>query len=104
MAQKGECGPLQVFPEGCTTNGKYLIQFKKGAFASLKPVKPLINITKSTKLNQTRGDVMNIWHWSFLVPFAGIFTQTELLEMPVFAPNEYFWKNYWDGKDPEIKW
>ena len=24
--------------------------------------------------------------------------------MPVFAPNEYFWKNYWDGKDPKTKW
>ena len=24
--------------------------------------------------------------------------------MPVFAPNEYFWNNYWDGKDPDTKW
>ena len=24
--------------------------------------------------------------------------------MPVFAPNEYFWEHYWDGKDPETKW
>jgi hypothetical protein len=23
-------------------------------------------------------------------------------EMPVFRPNEFFWKNYWDGK--EDKW
>ena len=49
--QKGESGPLQVFAEGCTTNGKYIIKFKKGAFASLLPVKPLVNITKSTRLN-----------------------------------------------------
>lgn len=21
------------------------------------------------------------------------------VEMPVFAPNEYFWKNHWDGKE-----
>ena len=25
-----------------------------------------------------------------------------LNELPVFQPNEYFWKNYWDGK--EEKW
>ena len=24
--------------------------------------------------------------------------------MPVFAPNEYFWKNHWDGKNEEDKW
>ena len=24
--------------------------------------------------------------------------------MPVFAPNEYFWKNHWDGKDEKGKW
>jgi len=47
---------------------------------------------------------MNLWAWSFLVPFAGIFTQTELLELPVFAPNDYFWDKYWDGKDPMTKW
>ena len=26
------------------------------------------------------------------------------MEMPVFAPNEYFWNKYWDGKDPNKKW
>lgn len=26
------------------------------------------------------------------------------MEMPVFAPNEYFWKNHWDGKDESKKW
>jgi len=25
-----------------------------------------------------------------------------MYEMPVFTPNEYFWKNHWDGK--EEKW
>ena len=25
-----------------------------------------------------------------------------LKEMPVFRPNEYFWKHHWDGKEP--KW
>ena len=24
--------------------------------------------------------------------------------MPIFAPNEYFWENHWDGKDPKMKW
>jgi len=34
--------PLAIYPEGGTTNGKYLIQFKRGAFTSLRAVKPII--------------------------------------------------------------
>jgi len=35
---KDEAAPIQIFPEGCTTNGEGIIKFKKGAFASLLPV------------------------------------------------------------------
>ena len=42
MAEEGKAGPILIFPEGCSTNGKYMIQFKKGAFFSLKPVKPFV--------------------------------------------------------------
>ena len=31
--------PLAVFPEGTLTNGTALLQFKKGAFKDLKPMK-----------------------------------------------------------------
>ena len=93
-----------VFAEGGTTNGQNLIKFKKGAFASLKPVKPLVVREWSLVGSATRGDVMGIWHWSFLIPFMCVFYTAEMLEMPVFEPNEYFWKKYWDGKNEEDKW
>lgn len=31
-----------------------------------------------------------------------LFTIYTVYEMPVFAPNDYFWKHHWDGK--EEKW
>ena len=93
-----------IFPEGCTTNGTCLLNFKSGAFSSLKPVKPFINRSVCPRLNQAMGSVMNLWHWTFLIPFQGGCYKSENLEMPVFAPNEYFWKNHWDGKDPKMKW
>lgn len=39
-AEAGIRPPIHIFPEGSTTNGSALLKFKKGAFASLKAVKP----------------------------------------------------------------
>ena len=102
--EQGLAPPLLIFPEGCTTNGQYLLSFKSGAFASLKPVKPYINKTNCNRCNQAMGSVLNLWHWTFVVPFKGLFYSSEQLELPVFAPNEYFWKHHWDGKDEKEKW
>lgn len=41
--QDGRYKPLIIFPEGTTTNGNFLIRFKRGAFVSLLPVQPLVN-------------------------------------------------------------
>lgn len=41
-----------------------------------------------------------MWHMVY-TPYSLI--QTSVLhEMPVFAPNEYFWRHHWDSK--EEKW
>jgi len=37
-----------------------------------------------------------------MIPMMAGVTFQCLHEMPVFEPNEYFWKNHWDGK--EEKW
>ena len=44
---------------------------------------------------------MPVWTW-MMMSFSPIFVQISVLEMPVFEPNEYFWKHHWDGK--EEKW
>lgn len=33
--------PLHVFPEGATTNGEYLLKFKKGPFSGFNSVQPV---------------------------------------------------------------
>ena len=40
--EKGEMPMVSLFPEGCTTNSSCMIRFKKGAFAALRPVRPLV--------------------------------------------------------------
>lgn len=37
----GELPSLLIFPEGTTTNAKYVVNFKRGAFESMCPVKLL---------------------------------------------------------------
>ena len=52
---------LCVYPEGTTTNGKCLVQFKKGAFTSNKPVQPIVLQYTSTFLNlSANGDMANM--------------------------------------------
>lgn len=103
-AIKGESPPIYIFPEGCGTNGNYLIKFKKGAFASLLPVKPYIIKNQSLFGNGLNlGSALGYWHYAFVI-FSSVAGYASFSEMPVFAPNDYFWKNHWDGKDPADKW
>lgn len=38
--------PLLIFAEGTTSNGSHLMKFKKGAFATLKRVSPMVMVYK----------------------------------------------------------
>lgn len=41
-AEQGLFPPLIIYPEGATTNGKSILKFKRGAFAALRPVQPIV--------------------------------------------------------------
>lgn len=101
-AEKGEAPPLMMCPEGATTNGKYLIQFKRGAFFSLRAVKPYFSSYWTlTNVRPVHGDSISFLAYMNVLYACGIVAVT-YNEMPVFKPNEYFWKHHWDGK--EDKW
>ena len=90
--------PLCIFPEGGTTNGRHLIAFKRGAFASLRPVKPVV-------LKYAYGMLSPAWD---VIPFLPLlFMQMSLFdfkctvkELPLFIPNEYLFTTHSDkGND-----
>ena len=87
--------PLLLFPEGTTTNGKYLLKFKKGAFYNLLPIKPQIILigdnldysisigTSSAPFNYFRS----LCYFTFTI---------NLCELPVIKPTDYMWEHYGD--------
>lgn len=93
---------MLIFPEGCTTNGNYVISFKRGAFLSLRSVQPVAaKIWSVGPFKPVSGDVGSLLSWILLLPEALMWGYTRDV-MPTFTPNEYFWKHHWDGK--EEKW
>lgn len=101
-AEKGERTPLMMCPEGATTNGKYLIQFKRGAFYSLRAVKPYVSkFWTLTGVLPVHGDSISFLAY-FNILFMTGFCAVTYQEMPDFKPNDYFWEHHWDGK--EEKW
>lgn len=94
--------PLTIFAEGCSTTGEYVIKMKKGAFLSLKKVKPFaLKYWYPTGVNPACGALGFLS--ATLTVVNAIFYTVKCKELPVFEPNEYFWQHHWqEGK--EEKW
>jgi hypothetical protein len=56
----------------------------------------------SSKLNASH-DVMPMFAHFIFLTLAGWVT-LDIKELPVFKPNDYFWKNHWDPNGKEEKW
>ena len=79
----GVDAPLVVFPEGSTENGKYLLQFRRGAFEANVPVQPLWIEFENHVLNFT---VISLSHLICLACSLGQ-REVTLHWLPVIMPN-----------------
>lgn len=90
-AEKGLRSPLMMCPEGATTNGRYLLEFKRGAFYSLRAVKPYVaKRWNLLNVDPVHGDVLGLLGYFVIFSLSG-FTAVTYVEMPDFKPNDYFW-------------
>ena len=93
--------PLCIFPEGTTTNGKYILKFKRGAFYALLPIKPQIFLLDDD-LNYSVAIGVGSTGYNYLRSLSYFGCRMRLCELPVIKPTEYMWNNYSDlGKE---KW
>ena len=77
-----------IFPEGTTTNGKYIANFKRGAFLSLLPVKPLIVLPYDGFLCSTNR------FFFFCRTVATFKIIIKYSELPIIKPTEYMFEKY----------
>ena len=87
--------PLVVFPEGTTTNGKYILKFKKGAFYSLLPIKPQL-ILLDDDLNYSVAIGVSSTAFNYFRSLCYLGCKMYLCELPVIKPTDYMWENYSD--------
>ena len=90
--ETGDYDPIVIFPEGGTTNGRYLINFKRGAFYGLRGVFPKVHKHHSYFQQPSSGILDGLQ--SYLIGSAIPFSTLEIIHMPIFKPNAYFFKHH----------
>jgi len=84
----GDGNMLLIFPEASTSNNKTIVQFKKGAFYNLLPVKP-VGLKYNSWFFNPANDVLNVVPHMALMA-CQLYSSFEIIELPVFAPNDFF--------------
>lgn len=80
--------PMLLFPEGTTTNGKYLLEFRTGAFVAGAPVKPILLQYGESSCGfspawETLGAAQHIFH-----TLASPLHRVTVTELPTYHPSD----------------
>jgi len=94
QSEQGLSVPIHIYPEGATTNGSAILPFKKGAFASLRAVKPYTFCYWSAFGNLCFGTPINFFLYGVIL-MTNVYSKAVRRELPVFTPNDYFWAHHW---------
>jgi 1-acyl-sn-glycerol-3-phosphate acyltransferase len=86
--------PMLLFPEGTTTNGKYLLPFKTGAFLAGLPVKPAILRYETRHMSPAWESIPALRH--IILMLCNPVHSVTCYELPVYVPSED------ERKDPRL--
>jgi len=85
-ALRDDMPPILIFPEGTTTNGKYLITFRSGAFVGGHPVKPVCVRYPAEHFSPTWETIGGLWHvFRLLTQWRNY---CEVIWLPVYYPSD----------------
>ena len=88
----GDYPPIVVFPEGGTSNGKYLITFKKGAFYGLRAVQPIV-LKYEWEHFSPAYDLLPI-SVTLIMSLSFPWYTCTMKILPPMLPNEYLYKEH----------
>jgi lysophosphatidylcholine acyltransferase/lyso-PAF acetyltransferase len=92
--------PLLIFPEGTISSGRCLLEFKKGAFDGLYPLKPYIIRNRNRNFDLSGGSINLLAH--VFIFLSHLWHNIEVMELPILSPNEFMFSN---SGNPKIeKW
>lgn len=85
--QTGRFQPILIFPEGTTTNGSYLLPFRKGAFVAQVPVQPILLHYQTDRFNPAWESISITTHLLRLMAQPSNHCRMTILP-PVVAPSQ----------------
>jgi len=92
---------IVVFPEGTTTNNRYIVKFKRGVFRCLLPLKPImIHIEKNSPFHLC-SNVTNLF-FHVMRSFTCLQNKIYYCELPIIKPTQFMFDNY--GHFGKEKW
>jgi len=83
------------------SSGKHILEFKKGAFASILPIKPYIIKNNNRKFDLS-GGVLNLFT-HLLISLCYFYHNIEVFDLPIILPEDD-WLNKYKENDLEDKW
>lgn len=76
---------LMIFPEGTTTNGHFLMQFRIGAFRAGVPVQPYLHVYRSTTASVSWESMS--FPMQFFLVLCSPFTLSRTYALPPYYPS-----------------
>jgi len=103
VRQHGDVAPLMIFPEGTITNGRSLMNFKKGPFFNGDPIK--IYVVKYNSDSQMVASIINIPAlYAFIVNVTQFWNTLEIMEYEDHFDPEWVYKKYNLKKEDPNAW
>ena len=92
---------LSIYPEGTITNGTHLIKFKRGAFMTLLPLKPMVELVDQTSEFSLATGALPM-HLHMVLACCYFWNNDTFLDLPIIKPTDYMYEKY--GKKDEEHW
>ena len=84
---------LAIYPEGTATNGTHLIKFKRGAFMTCLPIKPIVEIIDQSEDCTLATGILPL-KYHLILASCYLYHNVKFLELPVLEPTEFMYETY----------